>query len=221
MTARRAIRTVATMVVFQFLMATASGAETPSAWHLTTSLGAGAMSPDPSLADYRWDTTPTALFGLQATVGRGRLAAGLRLSRWGTTQGTGLALDEADPQVQLTQLGFIGQFRLVQVSGFQLWGSGLIGQVNMSYTPDRVIVDTGNPGGDLEVDYDPITEMDLGLGLEVRRDFGKSMAASLLAERSSFQLETSHRRGAEIVTQRETFINWSVRLQLAWVLDLG
>lgn len=194
-------------------------AATAAGWWLATGLGAGAVSPDQDLANYRWDTGPTALYALQATVGRGRAALGLRFSRWATTQGTGLAQPTTDPQVQLSNFDLVGELRLVELAGFQLWASALAGRVAVSYTPDEVVIDTG--GGAVTVAYKPITETNLGVGLALRRGFGRQWTASLAAERAGFHLDTSHRRGAEIVDERTLFANWSLRLQLAWVLDLG
>jgi len=196
-------------------------AQAGAGWWLSTGVGAGAVSPDQSLANYRWDTTPASLYALQATAGRGRFAGGLRLSRWATTQGTGLNLDQPDPRVRLTSFDVVAQGRLVTWAGFQLWASGSVGRVGLSYTPDELILATGLPGGDLEVNYDPITETVLGYGLELRRNFGSKLAVSLLGERTGFALDTRHRRGDEIVNERETFSNWSIRLQLSWVFDLG
>ncbi len=192
-----------------------------SGWWLAAGLGAGAVTPDQNLADYRWDTRPTTLFALQAIAGRGRLAAGLRLSRWAVTQGTGLARIESDPVVRMTHFEWIAQFQAIEFAGFQLWGSALAGRVGLSYAPDRVTIATGGPGGDIEVAFDPITETSLGWGLEIKRDFTGRMMASLAAEQSGFSLDTNHRRGSEIVSEREEFINWSIRLQVTWVLDLG
>ncbi|MCP4573444.1 MAG: hypothetical protein GY838_13895 [bacterium] len=196
-------------------------AATAGTWWLATGLGAGAVSPDQGLADYRWNTNPTALYAVQASVGRGRFALGLRLSRWGTSQGTGLSQDEPDPAVNLTAVDLVGQLRVVEFAGFQLWGSGLIGRVNLSYTPDRLTVDTGTPGQELTVNYETINETDLGLGLEIKRGFGRRLTTAVLAERTVFHLDTRHRRGREIVSERQEFANWSLRLQVSWVLDLG
>ncbi len=203
------------------LVATSALAESRSEWWLATGLGAGAVSPDQNLVNYRWDTRPAALYALEATAGRGRLAAGLRFSRWNTTQGTGLALAEADPQVNLNALDFVGQARLVEMAGWQLWGTALVGRLGIRYAPDQAVISTGVPGGEITVQYDPIDEMNLGLGLALKRDFGRRVSAALLAEQSRFSLDTSHRRGDEIVFERQEFVNWSFRLQVSWVMDLG
>jgi len=93
--------------------------------------------------------------------------------------------------------------------------------VDLSYTPDRIAIATGVPDGDIVVDYEPIAETNLGLGLEIKRRFGRHLAAALQAERSAFHLDTSHRRGSEIISERQQFVNWSLRLQVSWVMDLG
>lgn len=203
------------------LMSTGAVAGERAEWWLAAGLGAGAVSPDQSLTNYRWDTTPTALYALEATAGRGRVAAGLRLSRWNTSQGTGLALADSDPQVRLTAMDFVGQVRVVEMAGWQLWGTALVGQLGIRYTPDQAVIPTGVPGGDITVQYDPIDELNLGLGLALRRDFGRRANVALVAEQSRFSLDTSHRRGDEIVSERQEFVNWSFRLQVSWVLDLG
>ncbi len=195
--------------------------ETPTNWWLATSLGAGAISPDQDLANYRWDTTATAQYALQATAGQNRWAAGIRFSRWATTQGTGLAADGPEPEVRLNSFDLVAQMRLVQWAGFEMWGTGLAGLVNLTYTPDQLVIDGIGAGDDVTVNYDPITETNLGLGVELRHAFGRQLKASIAAERAGFKLDTSHRRGNEIVNDRESFQNWSLRLQVAWVLDLG
>jgi len=190
-------------------------------WWLATSVGAGAIAPDENLANYRWDTTPTSLYALQASAGRGRFAGGLRLSRWATTQGTGLNLSQPDPRVRLTSFEFVGQARLVTWVGLQVWATATAGRVGLSYTPDEITIVTGLPGGDIAVNYQPITETVWGYGLEVRRNFGQNLAVALLGEKAAFALDTSHRRGDEIVNERERFSSWNLRLQVSWVFDLG
>jgi len=192
-----------------------------SNWWLATGLGAGAVNPDQSLANYRWDTSPAALYAFQATAGRGRFAAGLRFSRWATTQATGLTQTDPDPLVRLNTFELVGQFRLAEVAGFQFWASALAGRIGLSYEPDQVTIATGVPGEEITVQYQSLGERNLGLGLELKREIGGRMTAALQAERSSFHLDTSHRRGAEIISEREEFINWSFRLLVSWVLDLG
>ena len=226
MTPRRAARGIAAKLALLILLCAAVPAWSQTAlsanasaadnWWLATGLGAGAISPDGDLANYRWDTRPATLYAVQATAGHGRYAAGLRYSRWATTQGTGLLQNEPDPRVHLDSFEFVGQYRLAEIAGIQLWGTALAGRVGLSYTPDQVVVTD-----DITVNYEPITETSLGLGLELKRAFGRKLTAALQAERSGFHLDTSHRRGAEIVNARENFANWSLRLQVSWLVPGG
>ncbi len=215
------VRHLSLVLVLVLLMSTSAVAGEQAEWWLAAGLGAGAVNPDQSLDNYRWDTRPAALFAAEAIAGRGRFAGGVRLTRWQTHQGTGLALAEPDPRVRLTSVDFLGQVRVLERAGWQLWGTALIGQMGLRYAPDQTIIPTGVPGGDITVHYDPIDEMNLGLGLALKRDFGDQVSAALLAEQSRFSLDTSHRRGDEIVFERQEFVNWSYRLQISWVLDLG
>lgn len=193
----------------------------PSTWHLATSLSAGAVAPDQNLADYRWDTSPTSLYSVQALAVHGRVAGGLRMSRWATTQGTGLSEVAGDPTVTTTQYDLVGQVRLVDFLGFELWGTVLGGLVGLTYTPDTVVIPGPGSGGDITVNYEPVNETSLGFGLELKRELAPWLAASLVGEQSHFSLDTYHRRGDAIVAERQGFSNGSLRLQVSWILDLG
>lgn len=208
------------MAVVVMTAGTAVGAEQPG-WHLATSFSAGAVTPDQNLANYRWDTSPTSQVAVQSLAVRGRLAGGLRLSRWSTTQGTGLSEMTEDPTVRTTQFDLVAQIRVVEFLGFQLWGSLQGGLVGLAYTPDQVVIPNPGSGGDITVNYEPVNETSLGFGLEIKRPVADWLTASLVGEQSRFSLDTYHRRGDEIVAARETFTNWSLRLQVSWILDLG
>ena len=47
-----------------------------------------------------------------------------------------------------------------------------------------------------------------------------AVALALQIGRTSFSLDTSHRRGGEIVEQRQSFHSWSLGLQVSWLLGL-
>ena len=83
-------------------------------WRLSVGVIAGALAVDPRLEDYRWDVRPAVQTGVQATVLRGRLAAGARV--WGsrTTQASGIPGAGESPRVSLTGVDAVGQFRLVR-----------------------------------------------------------------------------------------------------------
>ena len=204
----------------------AAGAAAPAgpdgaSWWVSAGLGAGAISPDPALADYRWDTRPAAQFAAQALLGRGPVALGVRYSQWQTTQGTGLATVTEDPRVGLSQGELIGQVRLATVWGVGIWAGGQAGRVRLAWEPGQITFPTGGTGGDVTVAFTPVTETVLGWGLTLQRAVGRSLDLALAAERTGFELDTRHRRGDEIVAGQQAFDNWSLRLHLAWNFDLA
>ena len=102
-----------------------------------------------------------------------------------------------------------------------MWGLASVGRLHMSYEPDQLTFDVGGITEPITVDYTPISEWDFGYGLELRTVLMNQLAIALQAERSTFALDTAHRRGDEIVESRERFYSWSLRLQLAWLLHFG
>ncbi len=190
-------------------------------WQLAIGPMAGALGLDRDLADYRWDTRPALQAGAHATLYRGRFGAGLRFWRARTTQASGIPGESQAPRVNLTGIELVGQVRFVTYAGVELWGSAHGGRLHLGYDPDQLTFDLGLTSGPVTVDYEPISEWDLGLGLELRGELTTHMALSLQAESSTFALDTSHRRGDEIVQSRERFYGWSLRLQVSWLLSLG
>lgn len=190
-------------------------------WQLEVGPVAGATALDPQLADYRWDTAPRFESGLGAMVGRDGWGLGLRLRRTDTTQGLALDADLADPTVRLTSAELLGRLRLAQPLGIGIWAGAQAGWLHLGYTPDALTFTTGGAGGPVTVDFAPVDEPVFGGGLTLRRPLGAAWAAALGAEASTFALDTSHRRGPEIVHERERFWNWSLRLAVTWRTALG
>lgn len=190
-------------------------------WRLAVGPVVGGLAFDQKLSDYRWDTRPTIQSGVQATLYRGWFASGLRVWRARTTQASGIPGETQVPRVNLTGVEIVGQVRVVRYGGIEVWGSAHGGSLHMGYDPDQLTFDPGGAGGLVTVAYKPISEWDLGLGLELRRLLTSQIALAVQAERSTFALNTAHRRGDEIVASRERFYGWSLRLQLSWLLGLG
>jgi hypothetical protein len=189
-------------------------------WRLAIGPVAGAVALDEDLTNYRWDTQPAVQSGIQATLYRGRFAAGLRYSHSNTTQGTGLPDTDA-LRVSLNAFDLVAQVRVVKHWGFEMWGSAFGGRLHMGYDPDEMTFDSGTALGSVTVNFDPISEWQLGTGLEMRRELMRQLALSLQGEGSTFALDTAHRSGSEIVESRERFYNWSLRLQVSWLLNFG
>lgn len=192
-----------------------------SEWRLGMGPTAGGLLFDPELANYRWDTQPALQTGLQATLFRGRFAAGSRLMRTHTTQASGIPGESQAPRINLTGVEILGQVRVIGYRGVEMWGLASLGRLYLSYKPDQLTFDVGGITEPITVDYTPISEWDFGYGLELRTVLMNQLAIALQAERSTFALDTAHRRGDGIVESRERFYSWSLRLQLAWLLHFG
>jgi len=204
--------------VMLFVLHTASVARADD-WRLAIGPFVGAVVFDQSLSNYRWDTRPAIQTGLQTTLYRGRVGAGIRLWRTHTTQSTGIPGTTDAPRVNLTGVDVVGAVRALSYRGVELWGSGHGGLLHLGYDPDQLTVNTG--GIPITVDYKPITEWDFGVGIEIRREMTRQMALSLQGDWSSFALDTARRVGAQIVESRERFYGWSLRLQASWLMDLN
>jgi len=189
-------------------------------WRLSLGVVAGVHALDADLADYRWDVSPGLRTGFQATVYRGRFAAGVRYSRSQTTQSSGIPGETLVPRVNMTGIDFLGQVRAVGYRRVELWGLAHAGTLHLGYTPDHLTFDVGGFTTPVRVEYDPITEWDYGLGLELRGELTEHMALAVQAEGSTFALDTAHRRGDEIVESRERFYSWSLLLHVSWLLNL-
>ncbi len=198
----------------------APGQTGTASWRLDAGAAAGGLGLDPHLADYRWDVSPAATWGAQAAFTRGRVGCGLRAWRARTTQGTGLTAGPADLDVTLTGVELTAQTRLLTVAGCQLWAAVLGGRLHGAYAPDRLTAAVGG-GEPVTVVFAPLDTWTWGLGAELRRPLGRSLGLALQAERTGFALDTAHRRGADVVTARETFHNWSARLLVAWSWSLS
>ena len=196
-------------------MLAAAGLAVPDAAPATTRVAigpwAGVLVLDDHLADYRWETDPRPVWGLSGVAAAGRLAGGARLWRASTRQATGLPGDTRTFSVTLTGVEGTGEVTLLEALGFRLGATGSGGVIRFAWSPRELTIDDG-PGGPVVVQADPIDEATAGAGLVLRRRLPLGLEAAIAGERTWFALDTSHRRGAEIVTERETFGSWTGRV---------
>lgn len=190
-------------------------------WRLAAGVFAGGLMVDKELENYRWDTRPSALTGVEVTLLRGRFAAGARL--WGshTTQASGIPGESQAPRVNLTGVGVLGRVRVLKLNVVELWGSGYAGRLHLGYDPDRLSFDPGGPAEPITVVYDPISEWEFAYGAQLRGEPTRQLGLAIEAVRSAFALDTAHRRGDEIVQSREWFHSWSIQLSVSWLVTLG
>lgn len=175
---------------------------------------AGAVSLDPHLSDFRWDTTVRPAWGLAGFASFGRVAPGLRFWRSSTTQATGIPGDDTSLDVSLTGFEATAAVRMVSVAGFRLLATGNAGVMRMAWSPSSLALQVGL-AEPVTVDFAPVTEGIFGAGLTVRRELFAGFDLAVGAERSWFRLDTAHRRGNEIVEDRETFGNWAARVEVS------
>jgi hypothetical protein len=190
-------------------------------WNLAIGPSLGVQVFDHNLADYRWDTKPAVVTGLQATLYRGRLAGGFRMGRSHTRQDSGIPGETRAPRVNKTDVVFTGHARVVKYRFFELWGAVSGGGMFLGYDPDRITFDIAGGLDPVTVTYESVSTWQYGLGTGLRSIIARHVAFSLEAERSTFFLDTAHRRADEIVYARESFSNWHFRIQVAWLVGRG
>jgi len=69
------------------------------------------------------------------------------------------------------------------------------------------------------VALEPVSTWNAGAGIAARRVIAGPWSAGLELEGRVFPVEAAHRNADTIVTGRETFGDWSARLELARVWD--
>jgi hypothetical protein len=177
----------------------------------------GGLFPDPDLADFGWETSVRPAGAVTAAFSNEKCTAGLRLSRAVTSQSIGdLPGEPAKADVRLSQAVAAAELDILRLSGFDLRTLASLGFLHLGYSPDRVAFAAPLEGSDsLSVELDSITEPTAGFGLAVGRALGRHFEVDLRGERSWFRLDTSHRKGEEIVSERRAFGLWTIALSLS------
>ena len=206
---------VARVVAAAALAATVAAPAPANARDAAVTFGpiAGTIVLDEHLSDYRWDTRARAVWGAAGRADLGRLGGGLRVWRASTTQSLGIPGRDDSPRVNLTGMELLGETRLARFAGVRVLGSVTAGLLRIAWSPDAVTVDDGT-GQSIEIGFPPISEWTGGVGVGLRRAVAGGFEAGVSVEHGWFRLDTSHRAGTEIVTERETFGNWTARVEL-------
>jgi opacity protein-like surface antigen len=116
----------------------------------------------------------------------------------------------------MTDLRLLVKARAFSVENLDVYGTAGIGRYHLAYSPDRMTVD---PGGGLEpvtVAFDAVNDWSFALGAGVEHPVVRGLVAGAEITRSTFMLDTAHRSGSGIVTSREAFSSWNLRLSLSW-----
>ena len=195
-------------------------ADLDSGWRLGLGVGGGALLLDQDLANFRWDTGPIGVWGISGRALTGRWSLGLGLQASSTVQASGIPGETVAPEVELLSARLTAAYRVAEAAGFELWANAHGGRLHMSWSPDHLFFDPLGSGELVEVRYAPIDEWVGGLGMAFRREFASRVALALQIERTSFSLDTAHRRGSEIIEERQAFHSWGLGLQVSWLLGL-
>ena len=181
----------------------------------------GAVFLDQHLADYRWDTSPQAVWGLQGSYRRDRYGLGARVWRSGTTQSTGLLDAAPSPSVNLSGVDLVLEPKIGAWRGLQFFAMASGGLLHISYSPDSIVLDDPGSGEPLRVNTPPIDEWIAGAGLSLRHHIPGRATLGLSIERSIFRLDTAHRNDDVVIEDRETFGNWTARFELSrWFFSI-
>jgi hypothetical protein len=142
-----------------------------------------------------------------------QLAGGARVWRASTRQSTGIPGDDRALRVSLTGIEALGEARLFSVLGIRVLGTGAAGLLRLDWSPRELSIADGF-AGDVVVEFEPVHEWTGAAGLALRRAIPLGLQVALGAVRSWFGLDTAHRRGAEIVEERELFGSWTGRVEI-------
>jgi hypothetical protein len=194
--------------------AAAAGMEPAARTWYSVGLLSGATIPDARLADYQWQVTPDLAWGAQARAGRGPWSAGLRWWSAATTQDLGIP-GTPSPTVRWSSLEVVGRGPLATFAGQSLSATASTGWLHLGYRPDRVTLQVS--GTPVEVEFAPVDAWILGAGLALERPIHREWTVGLEVDRRFFALDTAHRNGNAIEIERESFGDWSARLEVAWL----
>jgi opacity protein-like surface antigen len=207
----RATRMGAPVLALACLAAPAGAAVPRPVWSL--GITGGTTRFDAHLADYQWNLSPRPAWGAQAGVSLGRYGLALRAGVSGATQHVDASASVTDPAVNVTTFDLAGEVEVARPLGFALLARASGGRVALTYSPDRLEIDTG--GGTASVELAPVHAWSWGGGAAVRHAIAPNWTATLAAERQAFSFDTAHRTGASVTVAREAFGNWNGRLELA------
>lgn len=173
----------------------------------------GSIRLDPALANYQWDVSPRFAWGGQAMAGQSRWALGARVLETQTTQSANVTGSGGGPEVRATSWELVGNARLAKPFGVEVLALASGGLLHLGYHPDQMTIDVS--GTPVTVDFQPIDEWIGGAGLAARHALVGPWRAGAELELRRFSMDTAHRNGSVIETQRQAFDDWSVRLELA------
>jgi len=117
--------------------------------------------------------------------------------------------------VRATSSELVGEYRLGEAWGTELLASAAAGWLHVGYHPDQVTFQPSGGGPPIVVELAPVDEWIAGGGLGLRRSLHGDWSMGVGVEASVFGLESALSDGQAVVVRRESFSNWSARVELA------
>lgn len=179
---------------------------------------AGAILLDEALGDFAWARGPHAVWGAELNARFGRFHAGTRFWRTGTTQEAGIPGASESSDVALQSVQMTGGFTLFQRAATSLGLVASAGHLGMRYEPSFVEYAIEGTSETVRVDFSPIDEWIGGAGFSLQQGIGGKFSFRGEVESVFFSLDTDHRDGDEIVSERSRFQNWIARASLSYRL---
>ncbi|NNE07863.1 MAG: hypothetical protein HKN20_04800 [Gemmatimonadetes bacterium] len=183
---------------------------------------AGAILFDEALGDFAWARGPHPVWGAELNARFGRFHAGTRFWRTGTTQDAGFAgaalgaNESSDVVLQSVQM--TGGFTLFRRAATSFGLVASAGHLGMRYEPSFVEYAIEGTSETVRVDFAPIDEWIGGAGFSLQQGIGGKFSFRGEVESVFFSLDTDHRDGDEIVSERSRFQNWIARASLSYRL---
>ena len=181
----------------------------------------GSTQPDAKLADYQWQTSPSAGWGAQVMAGHGSGSLGVRF--WSSDASQSINVPGASVQsatVNEMSLEAVLAARVWSVAGLDVEPALSGGRLRLAYQPEQVVVPTGGLGS-TTVQLGPIDEWQWGGGVSLARPFAGRWSAGLGLDVRFYSLDTAHRNGSVIETGRQGFEDWSLRFLIARRFRIG
>lgn len=173
---------------------------------------------DPSLDEFRWSLATHPGWALQARTGLGGSRVGVRISRTGTTQSTGLPDEALEPEVALTSLQAIVQHRLIPLAGVDVLAHVGVGLLHVSWDPDEATYDVQGLSEPVTVFYEATDDWTFSAGAVLERTVLPRLSVALELDHTWFLMDVSRRDGDLVEITREGFGNWNARAGLSWHL---
>lgn len=178
----------------------------------------GAILFDDALGDFAWKRGPHTVWGAEGSARFGRFHAGTRYWRTGTSQAAATPGANGSADVSLQSVQMTGGVTLFQRAATYLGLIASAGHLGIRYEPSFVEFAIEGTSETVRVDFAPIDEWIGGAGFSLNQGIAGKFSLRAEVESVFFSLDTDHRNGDVIVSERSRFHNWIARASLSYRL---